>query len=64
MIESLAHGYSSEGTHREPSNEYQYDRVYMIFNNLCAFDESRLSIGRVKEINEKRNTTGDRLGFN
>ena len=35
MIETLAHGYSSESTQQELSNEYQYDRV------------SSVSIGRV-----------------
>ena len=27
MTETLAHGYSSESTQRELSNEYQHDRV-------------------------------------
>ena len=27
LTEALAHGYSSESTHRELSNEYQHDRV-------------------------------------
>ena len=27
MTETLVHGYSSESTHRELSNEYQHDRV-------------------------------------
>ena len=35
MTETLANGYSSESTERELSNEYQHDRVYMIFKNLC-----------------------------
>ena len=35
ITESLAHGYSSEHTQREPSNEYQHDRVYMVFRKLC-----------------------------
>ena len=35
MIETLANGYSYESTQRELSNEYQHDRVKMIFNNLC-----------------------------
>ena len=35
MTETLANGYSSEGTHRELSNEYQHDRVWMIFNKNC-----------------------------
>ena len=32
-------------------NEYQHDRVKMVFKNLCicVFDESRLSIGRVNK---------------
>ena len=36
MTETLANGYSSESTHRELSNEYQHDRVEMIFKNLCV----------------------------
>ena len=36
MTETLAHGYSSESTQRELSNEYQYDRVYMVFQDLCV----------------------------
>ena len=35
MTETLAYGYSSESTQRELSNEYQYDRVWMVFKNLC-----------------------------
>ena len=35
MIETLAYGYSSEGTQRELSNEYQDDRVEMVFKDLC-----------------------------
>ena len=35
MAETLAHGYSSERTQRERSNEYQHDRVKLVFNNLC-----------------------------
>ena len=37
MIEPLANGYSSESTQRELSNEYQHDRVYVVFKNLCIF---------------------------
>ena len=44
MTETLAHGYSSESAQREPSNEYQHDRVKMA---SCALDESSFSIGRV-----------------
>ena len=35
MTETLANGYSFESTQRELSNEYQHDRVTMIFKNLC-----------------------------
>ena len=51
MTETLANGYSSESAPRELSNEYQQDRVWMVFQkslHLCALDESSLSIGRVK----------------
>ena len=34
MTETLAHGYSSESTQQELSNEYQHDRVKMVFKNL------------------------------
>ena len=37
MTETLANGYSSESTPRELSNEYQYDRVSMIFKDFCLF---------------------------
>ena len=30
-----ANGYSSESSQGELSNEYQHDRVWMIFKNLC-----------------------------
>ena len=35
-IESLTHGYSSESTRRELSNEYQHDRVLIVFKSLCV----------------------------
>ena len=35
MTETLAHGYSTDSTYRELSNEYQHDRVSMVFKNLC-----------------------------
>ena len=37
----LAHGYSSESIQRELSNEYQHDRLYMVFKSLlpCTFNE-------------------------
>ena len=36
MIITLAHGYSSERTQRELSNEYQLDRVEMVYKKLCV----------------------------
>ena len=36
MTKTLAHGYSFESTQWELSNEYQYDRVKMLFNRLCV----------------------------
>ena len=36
MIETLAHGYLSENAQRELSNEYQHDRVKMVFKNLSV----------------------------
>ena len=36
MAETLAHGYSSESTQLELSNEYQHDRVWIIIKNLCV----------------------------
>ena len=36
MTENLAYGYSFESTQRELSNEYQHDRVWMVFQNLCV----------------------------
>ena len=47
MTETLAHGYSSERTQRELSNEYQYDKVSMIFQKSfhpCVLDERNLSM--------------------
>ena len=36
MTETLAHGYSPESTQQEVSNEYQHDRVWMVFKILCG----------------------------
>ena len=36
MTETLAHAYSSESTQWELSDEYQHDRVKMVFKNLCV----------------------------
>ena len=37
MTEILAHGYTSGSTQQELSNEYQHDRVKMVFKDLCIF---------------------------
>ena len=34
MTKSHANGYSSESTQQELSNEYQHDRVWMVFKNI------------------------------
>ena len=51
LIETQANGYSSESTSRKRSNEYQQDRVWMIFKSFhfCVLYESSLSIGGVKD---------------
>ena len=38
MTETLANGYSFESTRRELSNEYQHDRVQIVFKNLCVLE--------------------------
>ena len=38
MTETLANGYSSESTQRELSNEYQHDRVSMVFRHLGVLE--------------------------
>ena len=35
LTETMAHGYSSESTQRELSNEYQHDRVCKVFKDVC-----------------------------
>ena len=35
MTETLAHGYSPESAQQELSNEYQHDRVLMVFKDIC-----------------------------
>ena len=34
--ETLAHGYSSDSTQRELSNEYQHGKVWMVLKSLCV----------------------------
>ena len=50
MTEYLVHGYSSESTQRELSNEYQQDRVKIFQKYLhpCVLGQSNINIGRVK----------------
>ena len=36
MTKTLANGYSYESTRRELSNEYQHDRVSMVFKSICV----------------------------
>ena len=36
MTKTMAHGYSSDSTQRELSNEHQHDRVLTIFKKLCV----------------------------
>ena len=36
MIETLANWYSSESTQQELSNEYQHDRVWVVFKHFCV----------------------------
>ena len=51
MIETLAHGYSSEITQQELSNKYQHDGLDGFQKSLrpCTLDEGSLRIGRVKD---------------
>ena len=55
MIETMAHGNSSESTQQELSNKYQHDRVEMVFKDLCILVLwtiiRTLSIGKVKSHN-------------
>ena len=50
MTKTLANGYSNESAQRELSNEYQHEGSdgYQKSLRHCAWDESSLSIGRVK----------------
>ena len=35
MTETLAHRYSSESAQRDLSNEYQHDKVEIVFKSIC-----------------------------
>ena len=37
ITETLAYGYSSKSTLRDLYNEFQHDRVKMVFKDLCVF---------------------------
>ena len=52
MAETLAYGYSSESTQRELSNEYQHDRVLMVFKNIASlcFTKVASALEGLKEI--------------
>ena len=34
---AMAHGYSSDSDQKDISNEYHYDRVYIVFNNFVVW---------------------------
>ena len=36
MTKTLTNGYSTESTQEELSIEYQYERVYIAFKNICV----------------------------
>ena len=50
MTEILAHGYSSESTQWELSNEYQHNRLFSKIFVRYALDECSLSIERGKPV--------------
>ena len=57
MTETLANGYSSESTNQELSNEYQHDRVSMIFKKICIlmlWTKVASALEGLKEILQKR----------
>ena len=54
MNETMAHGYSSESTQSELSNEYQHDRVKLVFKNTCVLV---LWTKVVKTINEENGSS-------
>ena len=41
MTETLTHGYPYESTQQEQSNEYQLDRVQMLFKNIASLSSGR-----------------------
>ena len=54
--ETLEHGYSSERSQQELSNEYQHDRVKMFFKNLCIRVLWMKVALALKGLNIRRNT--------
>ena len=48
MTKTLTNGYSSESTRRELSNEYQHDRVLMIFEDFVLLKNVGSDLTRVK----------------
>ena len=56
MTETLTHGYSSESTRRELSNEYQYDMVSMFFKEfsiLVLWTKVGSALGGLSEAAQK-----------
>ena len=53
VIETLAHGYSSESSQRKQSDEYQHDRVEIVFKYLCILElwyKVSSALERVKQL--------------
>ena len=56
MTETLANGYSYESTQRELSNEYQHDRVSMVFENICVLVLWMKVASALEGLNQEPNT--------
>ena len=55
MTENLSHGYSSESTQQELSNEYQRDKVKMVFKNLCLLELRMKVVSALEGLNDTNN---------
>ena len=49
--ETLAYGYSSENTQQDLSNEYQHDRVSMVFLHLCVLVLCMIDASALENLN-------------
>ena len=49
MTETQAYGYSSERTQQELSNEYQHDRVWMVFKSLFVLSVPWMKVASALE---------------